>query len=95
MRTFDLSKEPIETMKELGKKPRNTVPIEWLSPEEKLEKFGKKGVYMADYTTQKLPNNLFFYVDMTDKCESIMANYAPSDIIFIDENKIITPLQDL
>ena len=93
-RTFNFDRTPVEKLQKLGGKEKNSVPNGWLTPEEKLKKFGKKGTYMADYTTQKLPNDLFFYVDMTDKSDEIISNSCPSYTVFTDENKLITPYRN-
>lgn len=69
------------------------LPIGWLTPEEKLERFGKKGAFMETFKTAgEVPNNLFVYVDMQTKCDKIFKVAKPDNAVFVDTNKIIGPM---
>ena len=90
-RTFDFTLPFDEKVNTLKEREKGSVPIGWMTPEEKLQKFGKKGTYMADYTTRKLPNNLFFYVDMTNRSEQMIASARPYQTVFTDNDRLICP----
>lgn len=79
-----------------------TVPMGWLTPEEKLEKYGKKGVYMDTFVANKtgtndistynydaIPNNLFIHVDMQEVCEKLFSIARPQFSVFNDEQGIV------
>ena len=79
---------------------KRSLPMNWMSPEEKLEKYGKKGVYMDTYVANKntvkgsskydeIPNNLFLHVDMQDVCSRIFSIARPNNTVFDDVNGII------
>lgn len=84
-----------------------SLPIGWLSPEEKLERFGKKGVFMETFVANKksndgsasdpyekeIPNNLFVYVDMQTQCDKLFRVAKPDSAVFNDEKKIIAPFK--
>lgn len=84
-----------------------SLPIGWLSPEEKLERFGKKGVFMETFVANKkagsgssedpydkeIPNNLFVYVDMQTKCDKIFRVAKPDSAVFCDDKEIIAPFK--
>ena len=91
-RTFDFLQPSLESIKELKPRAKSEVPLGWLSAEEKFQKMlqkknGKEGTNM----TRKLPNDIFYYVDMTSKIDQIIASSSPADIVFVDNNKLITP----
>ena len=96
LKSFDLTKKPIEeiTPNELAEAPRlRSIPIGWLSPEEKLKKFGTKGVFREEYgTTNPLPNSLFILVDATAKSQDLFKVGRPTKTAFIDENAIVCPV---
>ena len=81
-------------------KKKRAIPMGWLSPEEKLEKYGKKGVYMDTFVATKsndkklvnyteIPNNLFIHVDMQEVCDKLFSQYRPKETVFNDVNGIV------
>jgi len=82
----------VETLK--NHKPKRSIPIGWMTPEEKLEKFGKKGTFKNDYdlSTNPLPASEFLYVDMQEKSDALMDIAVPSSPVFIDKNHVISPV---
>lgn len=97
-RTFDFTKPSIESVDALSKPQKQTVPLGWLSPEERLHKMvefenAKKGLGNRS-ETEKLPNDLFYYVDMTAKCNQVMASTKPEDMVFEDDKGLITPFKN-
>ena len=74
--------------------PLRTLPMGWLTPEEKLEKFGKKGTYMETFDTNNpLPNNLFQFVDMQTRSEKLFTISRPKDAIFDDVKGVVAPFR--
>lgn len=70
---------------------KRSLPIGWMTPEEKLAEFGKKGTFTADFdeTDKPLPNNLFQYVDMQERCDKLFENYRPGNTVFQDNKGVI------
>lgn len=66
------------------------VPIGWLTPEEKLAKFGKKGRFTDNFGEENpIPNSLFQYVDMQDRCDKLFSKYRPGRTVFEDTKGVI------
>ena len=71
---------------------KRSIPIGWLTPEEKLEKYGKKGVFKDTFDeNHQVPNNLFVYVDMQTRCDKIFSVARPDSSVFKDELGIVGP----
>lgn len=76
---------------------KRSVPLGWLSTEEKLEKYGKKG-YVSDVyspnpktasTEVTLPNDLYLFVDMQTVCDKVLQIARPKGFVFEDTKGII------
>ena len=69
------------------------LPNGWLTPEEKLQKFGKKGTFMSEFSDTEpdklIPNSLFQYVDMQERCNKLNDIGHPISACFNDTNHII------
>jgi hypothetical protein len=82
---------------------KTTLPMGWLTPEEKLEKYGKKGLFMDTFTSNQwkagdgteqkpfdtCPNNLFIHVDMQEVCSRLFSQCRPQGSVFDDKNGIV------
>lgn len=93
-RTFDFEQPSIEEIEELRERSKNTVPTGWLTKEEKLKKMMQKKEDNGAGLTEKLPNDLFYYTDMTGKSEQVASSSSPSDIVFVDKKRLITPFEN-
>ena len=85
------------TLEDIAKQPKTkrSVPIGWLSPEEKLKKFGMKGKFRADFNEKEpIPANLFIYVDGKEMSEKIFKAGIPTSTAFIDKNGLICPAKN-
>lgn len=98
LKSFDFSKMKLEDLtpeKVLGNKRKRTVPFNWLSQEEKLKVFGKKGTLKGSYGNgEPLPTSLFIYVDMTAKSEEIFEQARPTKAFFYDDKGLICPAKN-
>lgn len=80
-----------------GIKTNKTLPIGWLTPEEKLQRFGKKGTFMDTFSSNKegdgdvdvLSNDLFVHTDMQEVCSKVFAVGRPKSSVFDDKKGII------
>ena len=97
-KSFDLTKMSINelTPENLSAaKRKRTIPTGWLTPEEKLEKFGKKGKFMSSFgPSEPIPSSLFIFVDGTTRCEDIFEVGKPSETFFDDKNMIVCPARN-
>ena len=98
MKTVNLSTETyFKDLKELPHTRHDkTVPRGWLSLEEKIERYGKKGCILDKYVANPtkgnyitLPNDLYLYVDMQTACNEILAIARPDSLVFEDTRGII------
>lgn len=92
-RTFDLEQPSIEEIDKLQARSKNSVPLDWYTPEEKLNKMMKRKGGEAGLT-EKLPNDVFYYVDMSGISEQVMSSSSPADIVFVDKKRLITPFEN-
>lgn len=97
-KSFDLSKNVLSALKpehlEEAKR-KQTVPSDWLSQEEKLKKFGKKGTFMSDFgADEPIPSSHFIFVDATTKCKDIFEVGKPTKTFFDDINHIMCPVRN-
>lgn len=90
-RTFDFNTKPITEVETLSKTKKQTLPIGWMKPEEKMQKLLdiQKGRKAGE--TEKLPNDLFYFVDMTERSAQLLDNSKPVDMVFEDSKKLIAP----
>lgn len=97
-KSFDLTKPSIHDLQPadlVNAMRKRTVPTGWLTPEEKLEKFGKKGTFMSSFgPTEPIPSSMFIFVDGTSKCEDIFELGKPSQTFFDDKNLIVCPARN-
>lgn len=70
---------------------KKAIPTDWLTPQEKLEKFGKKGTYKSTFSeSDPIPNDKFIYCDMTTKSEKLFGLSRPTEAVFNDKKGIIS-----
>ena len=83
-----LSGEDVDNMVE-----NRSVPIGWMTPEEKLKRFNEIGTYTEKYNDydKPIPNSLFQFVDMQERCEKIFRIGRPSDTVFMDKTGVVAP----
>ena len=85
---------------------KKTLPVGWLTPEEKLRRYGKKGIFMDTFVANRksgdgsqespydqVPNDLFVHIDMQGVCDKLFSIARPSKSVFVDENKIVAPFR--
>ena len=96
LKSFNLNGTPFSNIDESQMKAATNsraLPNGWLTPEEKLQKFGKKGTFMSEFSDTEpdklIPNSLFQYVDMQERCNKLNDIGYPYDAVFFDKNHII------
>ena len=98
MKTFNLDAPYFETLDELPNKQLDkTIPRGWLSTEEKIERYGKKGYVIDKYVSNPLkgsdaivlPNDMYLYVDMQTACDRLLPYARPQNFIFDDTKGIV------
>ena len=100
MKSFNLNGKGFSQVTEQDlapvKEKNRTVPSGWLSTEEKLEKYGRKGYISDNYVSNPkktgevvLPNDLYIYVDMQTKCDKLFQIAKPESFVFDDVNGVI------
>lgn len=98
LKSFEFEKKGFSELEatDLAKTSRkSTIPMEWLSQDEKLKKYGKQGTFKETFDkTNPIPNSLFIYVDMTTKCNDIYAAGHPESAFFYDEKGLICPAKN-
>ena len=100
MKSFNLSApktfEQLEANDLQVAEKKRTIPIGWLSTEEKLEKYGQKGYVYDKYAANPktageivLPNDLYLFVDMQTVCDKALQVAKPSGFVFDDVKCVI------
>lgn len=97
VKTVDVTKTDITTLTRADVENqviKNSIPISWLTPVEKLEKYGKKGQFKGTYNIGQFPKSLYLYVDMQETSERITNISKMTSPVFTDENGIISPCKN-
>lgn len=100
MKSFNISAtkyfEDVSEADFQSSRKKTTVPRGWLSTEEKLEKYGRKGYISDNYTSNvrteteiALPNDLYLFVDMQTVCDKLLQVAKPKNFVFDDKNGVI------
>ena len=93
LKSFDLTAKGFNELKPSDLEAvelKKSLPAGWLTPEEKLMKFGKKGTFMETFDDgTEIPNSLFQLVDMQSKCDKLFKIARPTETVFEDKEGII------